>query len=84
MLLKLARSASWLSAAAPAYSRSFSERSPAVVVPAGSAAAITARWTEAYSSAEEKADSARVRWIIQVVGRLGHVLGEARRLVMGR
>ncbi len=31
---------------------------------AGSAAAMTARWIDAYSLAEEKADRARVRWII--------------------
>ncbi len=39
-------------------------RSPREVLFAGSAAARTARWMEAYSLAVEKADRARVLWII--------------------
>lgn len=64
MLSKLLRSDSWLCCAESAYCRSFSDRLPKVVLVSGSAAAMIARWTEAYSLAEEKADSARVRWII--------------------
>ena len=46
------------------YSRSFSESSRPSRRVAGSAAAMIARWMEAYSLAEENAASARVRWII--------------------
>src|SRR5690348_16828375 len=64
MLAKLVRSEPSLSCAEFAYSRSLSESLPKVVLLSGSAAAMTARWTEAYSLAEEKADRARVREII--------------------
>src|SRR3954464_16029457 len=64
LLRKLERSDSPLSSAPSPYRRSLSESLPDVVLLGDSAAARTARWIDAYSLAEEKADRARVRWII--------------------
>ena len=81
MLLKLSRSESWLLSADSAYSRSFSVSLPSFLLSSGSAAAMTARWMDAYSLADEKAASARVRCDhLGVAGRLRHVLREVEQL----